>query len=67
MNTEDNLLSPGEAASQLHIHRETLRRYEDQGWIQSEKTSGGHRRFLQSEVDRFNAIENKEEYFKQTT
>jgi len=46
-----NLISSGKAASLLSVAPETLRRYERQGLISSEKTSGGHRRFRESELE----------------
>jgi len=38
-------LTSSQAAAQLHIHPETLRRWEDRGLITPDRTSGGHRRY----------------------
>lgn len=46
------MLTPKQAAEELCIHPETLRRWEQDGKIKSTKTPGGHRRFLETEVQR---------------
>lgn len=46
-------LSLPEAAEQLGIHSTTLRRWADNGQIPHMRTPGGHRRFAQSDLERF--------------
>lgn len=46
----EKLLTAGEASKLLNIHRETLRRYQEKGYIKAIKTSGGHRRYKESEI-----------------
>lgn len=47
------MLSIGQAATQLGIEVDTLRRLETEGAIRAERTQGGHRRFDAAEVARF--------------
>lgn len=47
------MLTPKQAAEILSVHPETLRRWEQEGKINSTKTAGGHRRFLESDVEGF--------------
>ena len=44
-------LTLSEASSLLGVHPATLRTWADEGYIQSFRTPGGHRRFLASEVE----------------
>lgn len=48
-----NTLTPSQAAKELSVSTETLRRYETEGLIASEKTAGGHRRFSKEEIEAF--------------
>jgi hypothetical protein len=47
---ENQYLAISNAAALLHVHPETLRRYEAKGFIKSQKTVGGHRRYLENDV-----------------
>lgn len=49
-------ITPSEAASILAVHPETLRRYQEEGLISSEKTPGGHRRYDRDEIESFRDI-----------
>lgn len=53
----DQWLSLSAAAKQLNIHPSTLRRWADNGSIAAMVTPGGHRRFKQSELDKFAATD----------
>ena len=54
MNDKDEeFLSPGQAAKQLMVSPAAIRIWAEKGEIHALTTPGGHRRFLQSEVDRF--------------
>lgn len=55
-----NFLTPKQAAEILDIHPETLRRWEQDGKINSTKTNGGHRRYLETDVLELKAAEPKE-------
>lgn len=46
----ESILTPSQAASVLAMHPETLRRWEENGRIKSQRTPGGHRRYLESDV-----------------
>lgn len=46
----DRLLTSKQAAKILCMHPETLRRWEAEGRITSQRTPGGHRRFAESDV-----------------
>jgi DNA-binding transcriptional MerR regulator len=49
--SEDNQYLPiSDAAALLHVHPETLRRYEAKGFIESQKTAGGHRRYSSNDI-----------------
>jgi len=47
------ILSIGEAAKRLGLETDTVRKLESAGKIQAVRTNGGHRRFTEAEVDRF--------------
>lgn len=50
---EPSLLTVGDAAALLHIHTNTVRRWEAQGLIQAWRVGPRHdRRFLRSDVER---------------
>jgi excisionase family DNA binding protein len=49
---EDRLLPIGEAARQLGVSIDTIRRWEGEDKIHPIRTPGGQRRFRQSEIDR---------------
>ena len=51
-DARDQWLSLGEAAKLLGIHPSTLRTWADQGEIPSQRTAGGHRRFLRTDIER---------------
>jgi len=44
--------TPGHAVEDLHTTTETLRRYQQAGVVKAHRTSGGHRRYSESEVSR---------------
>lgn len=46
-------MTPSEVARLLHVSPVTVRQWSQKGWLKSEKTAGGHRRYLQDEVNRF--------------
>jgi excisionase family DNA binding protein len=50
---QEKWFSLPEAAAQLGVHSTTLRRWADNGEIPHMRTPGGHRRFAQSDLDRF--------------
>jgi excisionase family DNA binding protein len=47
----DEWLSLSEAAKQLGVHPSTVRAWADHGYLPSQRTQGGHRRFRRSDVD----------------
>lgn len=47
----EQYLRIGEAAAELHVHPETLRRWADEGKVPFVRTPGGERRFLRSVID----------------
>jgi excisionase family DNA binding protein len=47
----DEWLSLSQAAKQLGVHPSTVRAWADHGYIPSQRTQGGHRRFRRSDVD----------------
>jgi excisionase family DNA binding protein len=49
---EDRLLPIGEAARQLGVSIDTIRRWEHDEKLHGTRTPGGQRRFRQSEIDR---------------
>lgn len=48
-------LTTSQAAKILFVSTATLRRYEAQGLIKSQRTNGGHRRFLAKDVEQLKA------------
>jgi excisionase family DNA binding protein len=47
----DDWLSLSEAAKQLGVHPSTVRAWADHGFLPSQRTQGGHRRFRRSDVE----------------
>lgn len=47
---KEQLLTPSQAAKEICVHPETLRRYEEKGLITSSRTPGGHRRYKQEDI-----------------
>jgi excisionase family DNA binding protein len=47
----DEWLSLSQAAKQLGVHPSTVRSWADHGYLPSQRTHGGHRRFRSSDVD----------------
>jgi excisionase family DNA binding protein len=47
----DDWLSLSEAAKQLGVHPSTVRSWADHGYLPSQRTQGGHRRFRRSDVE----------------
>lgn len=47
----EDLLWSAAAARLIGVSRQTLYRYEDQGFITSFRTPSGHRRYVRSEVE----------------
>ena len=47
----DEWLSLSQAAKQLGVHPSTVRAWADHGYLPSQRTQGGHRRFRRSDVD----------------
>ena len=54
------LLSLDEASQALHVHPDTLRRWDNSGKLTAIKTKGGHRRYKQSQIDEVMDIEVEE-------
>jgi excisionase family DNA binding protein len=52
-NSRKEYLTPHEVASLLLVTTETIRQWAQKGLLNAEVTPGGHRRFLQHEVERF--------------
>lgn len=50
---QDEWLSLSEASELLGVHPSTLRRWSDQGKIESTRTGGGHRRFTRAVVEQY--------------
>ena len=53
----DRLINIDKAANLLGVTKATLRAWDSDGKIKSVRTSGGHRRFLLSDVQRLQGIE----------
>lgn len=53
---------PGETARMLGITATTLAYWENHGWIQCERTSGGHRRYTLEEIQRADAAHRAGEF-----
>lgn len=47
----DEWVSLSQAAQQLGVHPSTVRAWADQGYIPSQRTQGGHRRFRRSDIE----------------
>ena len=47
----DEWLSLSEAAKQMGVHPSTVRAWSDNGYLPSQRTQGGHRRFRRSDID----------------
>lgn len=47
---DDELLTVGQAAAELNVHGDTLRRWANDGRISAIRTPTGHRRFRASDV-----------------
>jgi excisionase family DNA binding protein len=47
----DDWLSLSEAAKQLGVHPSTVRAWADHGYLPSQRTQGGHRRFRRADVE----------------
>ncbi|HEX9090275.1 MAG TPA: helix-turn-helix domain-containing protein [Anaerolineales bacterium] len=47
----DEWLSLSQAAKQLGVHPSTVRAWADHGYLPSQRTQGGHRRFRRSDID----------------
>jgi len=47
----DDWLSLSEAAKQLGVHPSTVRAWADHGYLPSQRTQGGHRRFRRSDIE----------------
>src|SRR5512139_2171247 len=47
----DEWLSLSEAAKQLGVHPSTVRAWSDHGYLPSQRTQGGHRRFRRTDVE----------------
>jgi len=52
MENDLQLLKISDAAKVLGVSSSTLRRWEKQGFIQSIRTKGGHRRYIASDLRR---------------
>lgn len=50
MDPRERLMTPGEVASLFRVDPKTVTRWAAAGRIHSIRTPGGHRRFLESEV-----------------
>jgi len=50
---EDRLMTPAEVATLFQVHSKTVTRWGDSGHLSTVRTPGGHRRFLESEVQQF--------------
>jgi len=44
-------ISIGKAAKLLSVHPDTLRKWEQQGFLRSVRTLGGHRRYLLTDIE----------------
>jgi excisionase family DNA binding protein len=57
----DKLIAIKEAAELLGVDPKTLRRWESDGKISPQKTIGGHRRYLLSEIEAMQGFEDEEQ------
>lgn len=48
--SERKLLKIGEAAKRLQVSPDSLRKWEQKGWISPHRTPGGHRRYVESDL-----------------
>lgn len=51
-----NLISPRQAARELHVSTDTLRRWAEEGKIAAVRTIGGHRRYRRDQLAELAAI-----------
>jgi putative resolvase len=49
---KESFLSPAQASEILHVHPQTLKRYEKEDLLTTSRTSGGHRRYQRSEIEK---------------
>lgn len=52
MNKKQELLTPKEAASLLHISTTSLQNWANLGKIKAVRTLGNHRRYLRTEIEK---------------
>lgn len=50
MNAPDNLMKPAEVGALLGVSAKTVARWAETGKLPAQRTLGGHRRFLRSDV-----------------
>lgn len=53
----EKLLNLKEAMEYLHVSKSSLHRWDEAGKLVAIRTSGGHRRYRKSELDKFIGIE----------
>lgn len=49
---DKDYLRPAEVARLFRVNPETVTRWAKEGWVQSARTPGGHRRYSVAEIDR---------------
>lgn len=52
--SDKTTISIGKAAALLGVHTDTIRNWERSGLLVSSRTPGGHRRYVKSDVEKFN-------------
>jgi len=58
---KNKLITIQEVSKQLNVCMDTLRRWDKSGKLISIRTKGGHRRYLQSTIDKLKGIETRDE------
>ena len=62
----NNLLTIKEASEYLHVHTDTMRRWDNDGTLKALKTDGGHRRYRKEDLDKYLGLKIEKEKVNET-
>jgi len=62
----NNLLTIKEASEYLHVHTDTMRRWDNDGTLKALKTEGGHRRYRKEDLDTYLGLKVEKEKINET-